>query len=282
MADDFSENPIVLFWLIARDCASYYWINTPEWHTRPISPRESAKASRAAFDDAMTSLKRLSQKTALKYVNSSASPAAYHFCGQLHASPADAANFLASEIYYPLQNCSEWWSNGTIAPRKTNLREHQQANLMAMIVGHIGVLVYSVAMNTVPGIMGYLLSGSSYISQWDHFLKRKIEKELQSLLAFVEIKPGEDGVRSNAEKHHEGAATVTSSMADRNDLPPGRWLFPPTTLVELRLRLGLSSEKKVKACLKRFGLRVAGNRQLWTVKLDGMDQDMERKLKGEN
>jgi hypothetical protein len=58
----------------------------------------------------------------------------------------------------------------------------------------------------------------------------------------------------------------------------GDWLIP-MPLAEMANRLGNIGTKKVKALLKPYGLKKhAGNRQLWTVRLDAMPQNQRKKL----
>ncbi len=56
-----------------------------------------------------------------------------------------------------------------------------------------------------------------------------------------------------------------------------RWLIP-TTLTDMANRLGNVSSMKVKTILHYYGLKHAGNRQAWTVRLDKMPSNFREKL----
>lgn len=58
----------------------------------------------------------------------------------------------------------------------------------------------------------------------------------------------------------------------------GEWLTPPMTLTNMANRLGNCDPRKVKSILRPYGLRTAGNRQLWTVRLDIMPPNQAKKL----
>ncbi|HOA75965.1 MAG TPA: hypothetical protein PL151_19535 [Phycisphaerae bacterium] len=60
----------------------------------------------------------------------------------------------------------------------------------------------------------------------------------------------------------------------------GDWLTPPISLADMANRLGNIGRRKARSTLKQYGLKPAGNRQLWTVRLDEMPAEMVRMLKG--
>lgn len=62
--------------------------------------------------------------------------------------------------------------------------------------------------------------------------------------------------------------------------PAGEWLSPPVPLAVLANRLGNITTKNARSILKPHGLKNAGNRQLWKVRLDGMDDRMRRQVEG--
>lgn len=56
------------------------------------------------------------------------------------------------------------------------------------------------------------------------------------------------------------------------------WLVPGRPLADLANRLGNIGPKKARTALLPYGLRNAGNRQLWTCRLDSMPASMREKL----
>jgi len=57
----------------------------------------------------------------------------------------------------------------------------------------------------------------------------------------------------------------------------GEWLTP-VSLIDIANRLGNIGLQKARTMLKRYGLKPAGNRQLWTVRLDTMPTNIRSKL----
>jgi hypothetical protein len=82
-----------------------------------------------------------------------------------------------------------------------------------------------------------------------------------------------------------GGGTVTSptenSSADATKKVDGQWLIP-TSLADLANRLANMSVRKVKSYLKQYGLKEAGNRQLWTVRLDLLPSNVREQLTRKN
>mgnify|MGYP000857586188 CR=1 FL=1 len=68
-----------------------------------------------------------------------------------------------------------------------------------------------------------------------------------------------------------------AKLHSADDEEPGNWL-PATSMADLANRLGNVGIKKARTTLKQYGLKQAGNRQAWTVCLDGMPKNIREQL----
>jgi len=72
-----------------------------------------------------------------------------------------------------------------------------------------------------------------------------------------------------------------STVAENNPNEPSdeeEW-SDPMPLTEMMRKVNISGYKKFRTWGKRFGLREAGNRQLWEIRLDNMDHSTRKKFK---
>lgn len=116
---------------------------------------------------------------------------------------------------------------------------------------------------------GFIMDGSGAKQPYPRPAGREHQQELVLLL---ERWRAAVGAGAPADDERPGAKTPAAVDGD--------WLTP-MPLVELANRLGNIGTRKARSILKPHGLKNAGNRQLWTVRLDGMTAEMVRKLKGE-
>jgi hypothetical protein len=82
---------------------------------------------------------------------------------------------------------------------------------------------------------------------------------------------GTSRVVDAADRHKPGSKILVSLGAKE------QWLIP-TTLADLANRLGNIGTKKARTILKPYGLKACGNRQSFSVRLDGMPTNIRTKL----
>jgi len=70
---------------------------------------------------------------------------------------------------------------------------------------------------------------------------------------------------------------IPERQTQRDKALEGEWSNPMTKLAMMS-RVGIYGYKKFNTFIKQYKLRQAGNRQLWQIRLDGMDINTRRKF----